>query len=118
MKIFRFDSPVGKYIDRYNSSGFVIARILHVLDEAAINCAYLSSGGVIGFHQATIPQLFLVVQGEGWVRGESPHETYIKAGQAAFWEEEEWHESGTETGMIAVIIESVNFDPAELMTPV
>jgi hypothetical protein len=59
MKIFRFDSQVGKNIDRYNSSGFVIAGILHVLDEAAINCAYLSSGGVIGYHQATIPQLFL-----------------------------------------------------------
>lgn len=118
MKIFRFDSQVGKYIDRYNSSGFVIARILHVLDEAAINCAYLSSGGVIGYHQATIPQLFLVLQGEGWVRGGSPHETYIKAGQAAFWEKEEWHASGTETGMVAVIIEGVNFDPAELMPPV
>jgi len=118
MKIFRFDSQVGKNIDRYNSSGFVIARVLHLFDEAAVNCAYLSSGGVIGSHQATIPQLFLVVQGEGWVRGESPHKTSIKAGQAAFWEKEEWHESGTETGMVAVIIEGVNFDPAKLMPPV
>jgi len=99
MKIFRFDSQVGKNIDRYNSSGFVIARVLHLFDEAAVNCAYLSSGGVIGSHQATIPQLFLVVQGEGW-------------------EKEEWHESGTETGMVAVIIEGVNFDPAKLMPPV
>jgi hypothetical protein len=39
-------------------------------------------------------------------------------GQAAFWKKEEWHESGTETGMVAVIIEGVNFDPAKLMPPV
>jgi len=118
MKIFRFDPQVGKNIDRYDSSGFVIARVLHLFNEAAINCAYLSSGGVIGYHQATLPQLFLVIQGEGWVRGESPHKTSVKAGQAAFWEKEEWHESGTETGMVAVIIEGVNFDPAKLMPPV
>ena len=86
MKIFRFDPQVGKNIDRYDSSGFVIARVLHLFDEAAVNCAYLSSGGVIGYHQATLPQLFLVIQGEGWVRGESPHKTSVKAGQAAFWE--------------------------------
>ena len=62
MKIFRFDSQVGKNIDRYNSSGFVLARVLHLFDEAAVNCAYLSSGDLIGYHQATIPQFFLVVQ--------------------------------------------------------
>jgi hypothetical protein len=118
MKIFRFDSQVGKNIDRYHSSGFVLARVLQLFDEAAVNCAYLRSGGHIGYHQATIPQLFLVVQGDGWVRGESLPKTSIKAGQAAFWEKEEWHESGTETGMVAVIIEGVNFDPAKLMPPV
>jgi hypothetical protein len=118
MKIFRFDFQVGKNIDRYNSSGFVLARVLHLFDEAAVNCAYLSSGGLIGYHQTTIPQLFLIVQGKGWVRGESSPKTSIKAGQAAFWEKEEWHESGTETGMMAVIIEGVNFDPAKLMPPV
>ena len=118
MKIFRFDSQVGKNIDRYNSSGFVLARVLQLFDEAAVNCAYLRSGGHIGYHQAIIPQLFLIVQGEGWVRGESSPKTSVNAGQAAFWEKEEWHESGTETGMMAVIIEGVNFDPAKWMPPV
>jgi hypothetical protein len=86
MKIFRFDSQVGKNIDRHNSPGFVLARVLHLFDEAAVNCAHLGSGGHIEYHQATIPQLFLGVQGNGWVRGASAPKTSIKAGKGAFWE--------------------------------
>jgi len=111
MRIFRFGSDVGKSVDSYNSSGFIISRVVHLFDEAVVNCAYLNSGGVIGYHQATIPQLFLVVQGEGWVRSESAEQISIQAGQAAYWEKGEWHESGSETGMTAIIIEGNRFDP-------
>ncbi len=55
------------------------------------------------------------MHGEGWVKGKSPDRTRIQAGEAAYWDEEEWHEAGTETGMTAIIIEGANFDPAELM---
>lgn len=118
MKIYRFDPEVGRRIDRYDSSGFAISKVAHLFDEAVVNCAYLKAGGVIGYHQATISQLFLVVRGEGWVRGESAEQSSIQAGQAAFWEKGEWHESGTETGMTAIIIEGSKFDPAEQMPPV
>ncbi len=115
MKIFRFDPEVGKSSEHYKSSGFIISRIAHLSNEAFVNCAYLSGNGLIGYHQATSPQLFLVVQGKGWVRGESPNRTPIQAGQAAYWEEGEWHESGTEVGMTAIIIESPNLHPEKLM---
>jgi len=42
----------------------------------------------------------------------------IKAGQAAYWDNEEWHESGTETGMTVMIVEGANIDPAKRMPPV
>src|SRR5687768_15428095 len=112
MKIFRFDPEVGKSIDRFNSSGFIISKVVQLFDEAVVSCAYLSSGGIIGYHQATIPQLFLVVQGEGWVRAETSDKTSIKVCQAAYWQKGEWHESGTETGLTVIIVEGVNFDPA------
>ena len=118
MKLFRFDPEVGRTIGDYQSSGFVISRVAHLFDEATINCAYLDSNGLIGYHQAVNSQLFLVIQGEGWVRGESPDKTSIQAGQAAYWNKAEWHESGTETGMIAMIIEGVDVDPTKLMPPV
>jgi hypothetical protein len=117
MKIFRFDPEVGKSIEHYGSSGFIISKVTHVTNEAIVHYAYLNSGGVIGYHQAISPQLFLVVQGNGWVRGESNERTPISTGQAAFWEKGEWHESGTETGMTAIIIEGENIDPTNLMPP-
>jgi quercetin dioxygenase-like cupin family protein len=113
MKIYRFNRETGKDIDRYNSSGFTLTRVAHLLEETMIQCAYLEPGGLIGYHQATVPQLFLVVQGEGWVRGQALERTRIQAGQGAYWEEGEWHEAGTETGMTAIIFESVRFDLLE-----
>jgi len=110
MKIFRFDRETGKIIDRFGSSGFTLTRVTHLLEETMIQFAYLERGGVIGYHQAAVPQLFLVVQGEGWVREQAPARTQIQAGQGAYWEEGEWHEAGTETGMTAIIIEAVRFD--------
>ena len=118
MRLFRFDPEVAKNIDRYESSGFTISRVVHLVGESIVNCAYLSPGGAVGYHQATLPQLFLVVQGQGWVRGEDPERISIQAGQAAYWLKAEWHESGTETGMTVIIIEGPNFDPAKLMPPV
>ena len=110
MKIFRFDRETGRSIDLYNSSGFTLTRVAHLLAETMIQCAYLAPGGLVGYHQTTVPQLFLVIQGEGWVRGQAPERTQIRAGQGAYWEEGEWHEAGTDTGMTAIIIEAVHFD--------
>ncbi len=110
MKIFRFDRETAKSIDRYNSTGFTLSRVVHLLEETMIQCAYLEPHGGIGYHQATVPQLFMVVQGEGWVRGETQEITRIQAGEGAYWEEGEGHEAGTETGLTAIIIEAVHFD--------
>jgi hypothetical protein len=92
MKILRFDSEVGRSILQYNSTGFVISGVVHLFDEAVLNCAYLSAKGTIGYHQAALPQLFLVVHGEGWVRSELADKAVIKVGQAAYWEKGEWHD--------------------------
>jgi len=110
MKIFRFDCESGKVIDLYNSSGFTLTKVAHLLEETMIQFAYLAPDGLVGYHQTTVPQLFLVVQGEGWARGQELERTRIQAGQGVYWEEGEWHEAGTETGMTAIIIEAVRFD--------
>jgi quercetin dioxygenase-like cupin family protein len=110
MKIFRFDRETGKIIDRYNSSGFTLTRVAHLLEETMIQTAYLEPNGLIGYHQATVPQLFLVVHGEGWAKGRDQERTPIQAGQGVYWEEGEWHEIETETGLTAIIIEAIHLD--------
>jgi mannose-6-phosphate isomerase-like protein (cupin superfamily) len=119
MKMFRFDPEVGKRIDAFGSMGLVISKLVRLSDETDIQCAYLGAHGVIGYHPTTKDQLFVVVQGEGWVRGDSLESQHpIKAGQSAFWEAGEWHESGTEAGMIVILIEGEQMDPTNTMPPV
>lgn len=112
MKIFRFDAQIGREIHQYESLNVIMSRIVRTSLGAHIGCMHMDAGGVVGYHQAGMPQLFLVVQGEGWVTDESRQRVPIKAGQAAFWTAGEWHESGTDTGMMAIVIESNDMDPS------
>lgn len=115
MKVFRFDPAAGKEIEQFGSVKAIISRILHLETEAEISSVYIRPNGKIGYHQAVTPQLFLLVQGTGWIKGATEEKLSVREGQAIFWEQGEWHESGSETGMTAVIIEGINIDPAELM---
>lgn len=118
MNVFRFDREAGKPITAFNSAGAVISRVIRLTGPAHIGCIHLEAGGTVGFHEAVAPQLFLVVQGSGWVRGEEDTRVPIQAGQAAFWTKGEGHESGTESGMTAIVIESGELDPAAFMPSV
>jgi quercetin dioxygenase-like cupin family protein len=114
VKILRFDPEVGRPIDLYGSS-FIQSRIVHTTKPTHISCMYLGPSGLVGYHQATVPQLFLVVQGAGWVRGEGPERRAITAGQAVFWEAGEWHETGTDTGLVAIVIEGEALAPGQFL---
>lgn len=115
MKIYRFDAEAGRTIEMHGSLNFILSPIVRTAEPAQVSCFHLGPKGVVGYHQATIPQLLAVVQGEGWVRGQDSERRPITAGQAAYWVGGEWHESGTETGMTAVVVESASLKPAQFM---
>jgi hypothetical protein len=118
MRLFRFDAPTGRPITHFGSVGLVMSPIQRGTGQFQIGCMHLDAGGVVGYHQAGEPQLFLVVRGEGWVRGESPERHPIAAGQAAFWETGEWHESGTAVGMDVIVLEAEALDPEQYLLEV
>lgn len=115
MKLFRFDEQTARAIERFDSVHAKFARIMRTPESVHIGCMHLGAGGVVGHHPAVVPQLFLVVSGEGWVRGEDDVRVPIAAGQAAFWTAGEGHESGTERGMVALVIEGEGLDPESFM---
>jgi hypothetical protein len=115
MRIFRFDPRVGRQVNQFGSADVILSRVARLTVGATVVCMHLGPGGVVGWHPASAPQLFLAVQGEGWVRGEAPERVPIRPGLAAFWEKGEWHETTTEAGLTAVVIESESLDPAEFM---
>lgn len=74
--------------------------------ELHVGCMRLRPGGAVGYHQATTRQLFAVVEGTGWTRsGEAGRREPISAGGAVIWESGEWHEVGTDDGLVAIVVE-------------
>ena len=83
--------------------------------EVQIGCMHIGMGGIVGYHQATGRQLFLVVVGTDRVRRAEETRQPIAAGQAAYWAPGEWHDSGSQDGMTAIVIEAATLDPGRYM---
>ena len=115
MKLFRFDRDVARLVPAFDSKKAYIARGVRTPAPTQIGCFYLEPGGVVGYHQATSDQLLLIVQGEGWVRANGEERVAVRAGDAVFWTAGEWHETGTDTGLVAVPIESEGISPEQFM---
>lgn len=114
MEIFRFGQESGKRIIHFDSN-FVMSRIIVSEKPVHVGCMYLACNGVAGFHQATSPQLLLVVRGQGWVRCDSEDKVHVTVGDAVFWGAGEWHETETDAGLTAIVIESDELNPARFM---
>jgi hypothetical protein len=105
MRLISINPESGRAITEFGSQGAVHVPVAKLGSLAQVDCLYLHPGGMVGMHPAVQRQLFMVVQGSGWVRGENTGRISIQAGQAALWEAGELHESGTESGMAAVVLE-------------
>jgi quercetin dioxygenase-like cupin family protein len=103
VRTFGFGPDVAQHIDRFGSD-FLISRLVHS-ERLHVGCMRLGPGGLVGYHQASTQQVFAVVEGEGWVRGASSERVPIEAGHATFWERGEYHEAGTDRGMVAIVVE-------------
>ncbi|WP_394218706.1 cupin [Halobacillus trueperi] len=115
MDIYSFKKETGKKVEKFQSD-FIMSRITKTHKDAHIGCMHLDEHGVIGYHQAVVPQLLLVVEGEGMVRGEEERFTPVKGGDAVYWGKGEWHETKTEAGLTAIVIESEELDVSALAT--
>jgi quercetin dioxygenase-like cupin family protein len=115
MNIYRFDSIISRPIQQYGSQKASVTPVGISESAAQVHCIYLESGGVLGLHPAGSNQLFLVVQGQGWVRcGDSP-ETPVHAGQAVFWRAGELHETHSQDELVALVIEAEGLQPSKFL---
>ena len=111
MRVFAYRAG-GRAIEHHGSRGFTHFRVGLVEGGAALSCVELAPGGVIGRHEAASPQLLLVVEGSGYVSGADRVEQPIAAGQAVHWERGEAHETRTDGGLVAIIVEADSVEPA------
>ena len=86
--------------------GSVGARFRRLARQAHAVVIETGAGGVVARHPAVVPQLFVVVRGSGWVSGGEGTREAIAAGEAVLWEQGEEHESGSDEGMTALVLEA------------
>ena len=127
MRLFSFETtsgrPLTSWVDEKGlkhrvdpkTSKVVISPVFASDVGTRFACFHIAAGGFIPRHPATGPQLFAVVEGIGWVSGDDGRRIPVKPGIAAFWGAGESHESGTDEGMKAIVVESDSFDPARFM---
>jgi quercetin dioxygenase-like cupin family protein len=130
MRIFSFDASGGRPLTQWTDTKGVSHRVDPKTSKVVISpifisqvgsrfaCFHVGKGGFIPKHPATGPQLFAIVEGTGWVAGGDGKRVAIRSGQAAYWEPGEVHESGTDVGMRAIVVECPEFDPATFMREV
>jgi quercetin dioxygenase-like cupin family protein len=116
MHLVDFGTERAWAIDAFGSVGLAQAPLTTPLASGAMvqaACFRLDPGGRIGRHPATYPQILAIVDGQGWVSGADGEPRPITAGEAAFWEAGEEHETWTDDGLTAIVIESTDLKPYE-----
>jgi quercetin dioxygenase-like cupin family protein len=70
----------------------------------------VGSGGVVGRHSTGCHQVFAVLSGPGWVSGGDGDRETVTRGDVVIWEPGEDHESGSDEGMTAIVVEAEELD--------
>jgi quercetin dioxygenase-like cupin family protein len=71
----------------------------------------LAAGGRIVRHPATTPQILAVLEGEGRVSGDDGGLKPIAMGEAVFWAAGEEHETASDGGLTALVLEAEGLEP-------
>src|SRR5699024_4914227 len=98
------------------NSDFVMSRIIQTDKPTNIGCMHLDENGIVGYHQAIVSQLLLILNGEGYVRGKEEEYYKVQPGDAVFWEKDEWYETQSYQCLTDIVIECVELNSAEIMT--
>ena len=105
----RVEPERGRRIDSFDSvDAWVRGVSRRVLQVVFIE---IGPGGVLGRHPAGPHQLFAVVSGSGWVSGADGERELVSAGDVVIWESGEEHESGSDEGMTAIVVEAEELEP-------
>ena len=77
--------------------------------EAYVRVLRLGAGSRVAPHETGFGQLFVPIDGDGWV-SQGSDEVKIRVGQAAYFPRGVTHAKGSETGMVALMIQVDDLD--------
>jgi quercetin dioxygenase-like cupin family protein len=111
LKVLDFDAERALPISGLGSRAATAVPLTLPDGEAHIVCIRLGHGGILGRHPAPVDQVFVVIAGEGWVSGPDRARVPVSAGTAIHWTAGEEHESGSDAGLTAIVVESERLLP-------
>lgn len=117
MKVLAFGRDVAKALSAHGSRHAAVSRVARIEGRVQVAVIHLGPAGTVGRHPAVVNQLFMVVAGDGWVEGGDGKRVAVGPGRAAFWTAGEEHASGSDSGLIAVVVEAKDLDPDAFMSP-
>lgn len=106
IRLVDFTPDAARTIDSFASSGASSIELAHGSGESHVYAVHIVPGGSIGPHPAGFDQLFLVVHGSGWVAGADGVRLRVGTNRGAFVPTGEVHSKGSETGMVAVMVQA------------
>jgi quercetin dioxygenase-like cupin family protein len=111
LKVFDFSVDRALAISGFGSRAASAVPLTVPDGDAHVVCIRLGADGLLGRHPASVDQLFMVVEGEGWASGADGERVPVATGTAIHWAAGEQHESGTTQGLIAIVVESERLVP-------
>lgn len=104
MRIVSLDAVPRRRVEDHASKGLTVGA-LGITADAHLVVVQVRPGGVIGRHPAAGRQVLVVVSGDATVSGSNGVTSDIGPGEAAVWEPNEPHETRTEGGLVALVVE-------------
>ena len=105
MEVHRASSAQRRTISHFGSRGVALTPVTRLEGRGQVVCFELEPGGVIGRHRAGTAQVLLVLEGSGWASGEDAVRQPIAPGDRVVWAAGEEHETTTDVGMTALVVE-------------
>ena len=105
MKTIRFGPDEAQPVQGYASRNAGAVELGSGRGASHFYCLHFGETGEIGPHTAGFDQLFLVVQGEGWVADEHDKRIRLVAGQGVHVAKGEVHSKGSDSKMMAIMIQ-------------
>ncbi len=110
IRLVDFTAASGRPIEQYSSIDASAVELAHGAGDSHAYAVHIARGGVIGPHPAGYDQLFLVVQGSGWISGADGVRHDVGSLRGAFVPKGEVHAKGSDAGMVAVMVQASTFN--------
>lgn len=105
MQLIDFSEQLAQPITQFDSQFARSVCLGHGQGELHLYAVYFGPQGLIGPHPTGFCQFFLVVSGAGWTAGADGKRVALQAGQGVRFDKGETHAKGSESGMLALMVQ-------------